>query len=149
MGNLSHEVMCLRFFGDDLDPRKLFRQLGVQASYGWRKGELWSNRGVGDLRTTGGWVLNGDWVRLGDINNQIAGLFQSLAQDLSLWETLTASLYADVFCGLFLEQANGRALLSPVSMKLLSARGLPLSMEIYEREQGRARGLQDWGVERP
>jgi len=23
MGNLSHEVMCLRFFGDDLDPRKL------------------------------------------------------------------------------------------------------------------------------
>jgi hypothetical protein len=146
MDYLGYEVMCLRFFGDDLDPRQLSRQLGVDATHGWRKGELWSNNGVGDLRETGGWILNGDWFRHPDMDAQITELFESLSSDLRLWARLSTLFYAEVFCGLFLVETNGQAMLSPRSMKLLGARELTLNMEIYEREDARARLPKDWGT---
>jgi len=62
MNALRQETACLRFFGDDLDPAVVTDALGVAASHAWKKDELWSNEGVGDLRPTGAWILDGRWV---------------------------------------------------------------------------------------
>jgi hypothetical protein len=134
MNTLRQETACLRFFGDDLDPAVVTDALGVAASHAWKKDELWSNEGVGDLRPTGAWILDGRWVEFPNINDQLHDLFKRLSSDLTRWRRLNTFFYADVFCGMFLAQATGTATLSTATMGLLKERSLDLNLEIYQRE---------------
>ena len=100
----------------------------------WKKGELWSNQGVGDLRSTGAWILNGQWDDHPRIDDQISHLFSCLSKDFTSWKSLGLDFYADVFCGMFLAQATGNARLSANTMGLLKERELTLCIEIYQKE---------------
>jgi len=134
MNKLRQETACLRFFGDGLDPAAVTAALGATPTHAWKKGELWSNEGVGDLRSTGAWILDGRWDEHMRINDQISHLFSSLSKNVAVWKNLNRDFYADVFCGMFLAQATGNAKLSAETMGLLKERDLALRIEIYQKE---------------
>jgi hypothetical protein len=65
------------------------------------------------------------------LNGQVAELFATLTTDLPVWNALSRRFQADVFCGLFLNEANEGIILSPETLTAIGLRGLSLNMDIY------------------
>ena len=68
-----------------------------------------------------------EW-ELGDAIETLLSLFPAAGQP---WDELAAKFELDVFCGLFLHQANRGTELRPHTLDLLAARHITLSLDIY------------------
>lgn len=134
MAELRQAAACLRIFGDDIVPGEISEAFGVAPSKAWKKGELWSNNGQGQLRQSGGWILNSRWDTFDSLNDQIADLLQQVTQDRHVWFETTGRFHVDMFCGLFLDTQSGSSTLCPDTLAQLGARKIVLSFDIYERE---------------
>lgn len=122
--------VTLRFFGDELDPDELSRQLGSQPTLSRRKGDVIT--GQGDRRAeTGSWLLSSERQSKSPLELQIAALFGRLTNDLSVWKQLTGRFYADLFCGLWSEAFNRGTELSPQILRMVADRGLRLGLDVY------------------
>ena len=137
MTELRQAAACLRVFGDDATPCEISQLLGATPSKSWKKGELWSNNGAGQLRDTGGWILNGRWDVFENINDQIVDLLQMLTCNRQVWLDLAERSHIDMYCGLFLDGRSGSSSLCPDTLAHLAARRVVLNLEVYEREAGR------------
>ncbi|WP_454886231.1 DUF4279 domain-containing protein [Sphingomonas oryzagri] len=133
MAALHETTMTLRFFGDDLDPDEVTARLGCLPTFGAKKGGIWiTKRGAEKVARTGFWRIAVENRQPGDLDAQIAELLEQCSDDLSAWTDLTAQFTANVFCGVFMDERNEGASLSPESMRLLGARNLPLWFDIYD-----------------
>jgi hypothetical protein len=129
--NIPRLRVSLRIRGDALDPDFLTQQLGVAPSFSARKGELIARRGTERLQTTGVWTYRLEVSPATELGDAIAHLLAALPEDATLWEEITSSFTADVFCGVFLENDNQSTVIQADVLGTLGRRGLPLSFDLF------------------
>lgn len=135
MAVIGETRLTIRFFGDDLDPEEITARLGCPPSAGAFKGAVTiTQRGNERIARTGFWRLSASDRIPGDLDGQVAELVEKLSDDLSVWKELSQRYKADVFCGLFMRDGNEGIGLSVATMENLSARGLAIGFDIYDRD---------------
>ncbi len=130
-GEIDRVEVSLRISGDAVDPERITRMLGVEATFAARRGEAIDREGVPVVQQTGIWIYalpaSTEW----ELGDAIRTLLDRLPADPSLWESLAAEFDTDVFCGLFLAASNRGTELPLDTMALLVERRLPLGLDIY------------------
>jgi hypothetical protein len=129
--NIPRLRVALRIRGDSLDPDFLTQQLGVAPSFSARKGEVVARRGREQLHTTGVWTYRLEVPSATELGEALSRLMDVLPEDLTLWEEITMSFSADVFCCAFLENDNQSTNIPPEVLLTLGRRGLTLSLDLY------------------
>lgn len=136
MATISKTRLSIRFFGDDLDPHEITARLGRAPSEGASKGGvIVSENGTERIARTGSWRLLAGHRMPGDLDGQVAELIETLNDDLSVWQDLSARFRGDVFCGLFMQESNEGIGLSAATMESLSSRGLAIGFDIYDPDR--------------
>jgi hypothetical protein len=132
MAALSRSVATLRLAGDDLIPDELSRLLGVQPTYGQRKGEVVVLKsGATTTAKFGQWRLEATAKEPEDVNEQIAQLLCQLTQDLEVWHQLARRFRVDLFCGWFMNESNEGVSICAASLRALGERGIELDVDLY------------------
>lgn len=120
----------LRVTGDDLDPERITRMLGVPPTVAARRGEEIDIGGVPVVQRTGVWSYalpaSPEW----ELGDAIDTLLERLPHDPALWESLATRASVAVICGLFIHDADRAADLPPDTLARLSERRLALSLRI-------------------
>lgn len=131
MADLRSSEVCLRFFGDDLDPDRITELLGVLPTVSYRKGEKEiSSRGHELTHFTGCWQLHAGSRSPGMIDEQIREILDQLNPDPEVWKSLS-KFDPDLFCGLFLKNTNGMDSIEVTTLAAIAARGIGISLDIY------------------
>ena len=133
MAAIDESTACLRLIGDDLDPDEITRILGSAPTRSERKGDVTRGQHSGLTRTAkmGSWRLEAPQCQPGDIDGQVARILAMLTADLEEWRALTAKYRVDMFCGLFMKEANEGVTLSPNTTLELGRRGILIGFDIY------------------
>ena len=131
--NIPRLRVSLRIRGDVLDPDFLTQQLGVAPSFGARKGDVTVRRGRERVHTTGVWSYRSEVPAGTELGDAVMHLLAALPQDATLWEEITSSFTADLFCGVFLEDDNQSTVVPPEVLAELGRRGLSLSLDLFRR----------------
>ena len=120
----------LRVTGDDLDPERITRMLGVNPSLAARKGEQIDKSGVPVAQRTGIWSYalpaSPEW----ELGDAIDTLLERLPHDPALWESLAGWATVSVVCGLYIHDVDRVADLAPDTLARLAERRLALSLQI-------------------
>ena len=120
----------LRITGDDLDPDRITRMLGVPPTISARRGEEIDLSGVPVVQPTGVWAYalpaSPEW----ELGDAIDTLLDRLPHDPALWESLASWASGAVICGLFIHDADRAADLAPDTLARLAERRLALSLQI-------------------
>ncbi len=120
----------LRVTGDDLDPERITRMLGVPPTVAARRGEAIDIGGVPIVQRTGVWAYalpaSPEW----ELGDAIDTLLDRLPHDPALWESLATWARVAVICGLFIHDADRAADLAPDTLARLAERRLALSLRI-------------------
>lgn len=134
MVKLSESKVCLRFFGDDLDPAELTRLLGQFPTKSEKIGQIIVGKRSGKERVarTGSWRLDATKQVPGNLDAQIAEILELLTCNADVWQKLTARFKADVFCGLFMAGENEGISLSTITLQRLAKRELKIDFDIYD-----------------
>lgn len=142
-GEVDSCSVCLRVYGDDLDPDTVSVLLGAAPTSACRKGEIRRGKRYDRIEKQGKWLLDQDWVRGVPLDDLINRLLDRLTSDLVVWRELIGRYKVDLFCGLKLELWNRGLGLSPKTLIRVGERGLELGLDIYfagksepEAEQG-------------
>jgi len=137
MARIALSSASLRFFGDDLDPDDLTRRLAGSPTKSARKGDPRISQSSRQyVEKTGSWRLNALDAKPGDLDAQIQWIFASLTPDLSVWDELSTRFRADIFCGLFMDERNEGLEINPETLAAMGARGVTLSLDIYDPIKG-------------
>ena len=138
MAIVDSSVMCLRFFGDDLDPDEITGLLGRKPTSSERKGDVRVGKVTGQrlIARQGGWRLQASDQSGSDLESQLAEILAGMTRDIRVWVDLTSRFEADIFCGLFMKETNEGLAASPQALLLLGERGLKLSLDIYSPTKG-------------
>ena len=120
----------LRVTGDNLDPERITRMLGVAPTAAARRGEAIDIGGVPVVQRTGVWAYalpaSPEW----ELGDAIDTLLDRLPHDPALWESLANWASVAVICGLFIHDADRAADLAPDTLARLAERRLALSLQI-------------------
>ena len=120
----------LRVTGDDLDPERITRMLGVAPTVAARRGDEIDIGGVPVVQRTGVWAYalpaSPEW----ELSDAIDTLLDRLPHDPALWESLASWASVAVICGLFIHDADLAADLAPDTLARLAERRLALSLQI-------------------
>jgi hypothetical protein len=138
-GEVDEYHICLRLFGDDLDPDAISATLGATPTSACRKGDIFRGKVSERVERTGRWLLNLPEKPGEPFEPQIEELLGRLTQDLGVWRALTEKYKVDIFCGVWLRNWNRGMALSPALMQRLAERGLELGLDIYadiDRDDG-------------
>jgi hypothetical protein len=130
-GDVDRCSICLRVFGEDLDPDTVSEMLGAVPTSACRKGDVHRGKQFDRIEKQGKWLMNLDQHRELRLDNLINRLLDQLTDDLSIWHELTLRYEVDLFCGLHLEQWNRGLGLLPSTMLRVGERGLELGLDIY------------------
>ena len=130
-GEIDRVQVSVRISGDTLAPDRITRMLGVQPTFAAGKGEMIDRGGVPVAQRTGMWCFELPASTEWELSDAVRTLLEQLPADPALWESLAAEFKTDVFCGLFLADANRGTELSLETMALLVERRLPLGLDIY------------------
>lgn len=133
-GPIDRNKVCLRVFGDDLDPDIISQMLQHDPSYQIRKGEKIVGRHSRYERISpvGSWQLVSDQSEKVPIEKHIFCLLTRLNKNLEVWEELSQKYSVDLFCGLFLDEAFNRGFsLSPEVSQAVAERKIILDFDIY------------------
>ena len=131
MAELSETVAGLRVIVDDLDPEEVTRLLGRKPDLARRKGEVVLAAGRERVAQTGTWMVNTDSSSPGDLDRQVGALLAGTTDDLAVWRRLADRYRVDVFCGLFMREANEGTTISPRTLQKLGERGIELNLDLY------------------
>jgi len=120
----------LRVSGDDLDPDRVTRMLGVNPTRAARKGDEIDVLGVPTVQRTGLWTwalpASPEW----ELGDAIDTLLERLPHDPALWESLAGWATVAVVCGLYIHDVDRVADLAPDTLARLAERRLALSLQI-------------------
>ena len=120
----------LHVTGDDLDPERITRMLGVPPTVAARRGEEIDIGGVPVVQRTGVWVYalpaSPEW----ELGDAIDTLLERLPADPALWESLAGWAEVAVVCGLYVHGVDRAAALEPDTLARLAERRLSLRLEI-------------------
>ena len=135
-GEIDRVEVSLRVAGDTLDPDRITRMLGVQPSFAARKGDVVERGGAPVTQRVGIWTYKLPHSSEWELGDAIETLLERLPADPALWETLATEFETDVFCGLFLSEANRGTTLRIETMALLAERRLELALDIHGPGRG-------------
>lgn len=130
-GGVDECSVSLRFFGDDLNPDFITKNLDISPTISYRKGDIFRGKTYDRIQTTGSWHYRVSRCADLELEELIDRLFDLLTPDLEVWNELTTKFYADLFCGLWLKRSNGSIDFSPALMMRIAERGLRLDLDIY------------------
>lgn len=120
----------LRVTGDELDPERITRMLGVNPTRAARKGEEVDVGGVPVAQRTGTWSYalpaSPEW----ELGDAIDTLLEQLPHDPALWESLAGWATVAVVCGLYIHGVDRVAALAPDTLARLAERRLALCLQI-------------------
>ena len=134
MGTPQTSAATIGFYGDDLEPSEITRQLDCEPTVGVSKGGTWTtSMGADKIARTGSWRLESRRRSPADLDAQIVELLSAMSDDLEAWKTLAARFRGRVFCGLFLASSNDGLTLRPETLLMIGQRGLLLDLDIYEQ----------------
>jgi hypothetical protein len=119
----------LRIMNDDLDPEEISRQLGIQPTWAWRKGEP---RGARKIPSRIGiWGLSTEVMQSRDIRRHLDWLIdQMIGKEEYLKQLQTQGYRMDVFC-YWLSNGQGGPTVSPKNMKGLANLGIELGFDFW------------------
>ena len=136
MGTPESSAASIGFYGDDLDPSEITRQLGCEPTFGVAKGGTWITAlGAEKLAGTGSWRLVAERLAPADLDAQIGLLLSAMNDDLEAWQSLAGRFRGRVFCGVFLASGNDGLTLRPETLLMIGQRGLVLDLDIYEQSE--------------
>jgi len=98
--------VSLRFFGDALDPDDVTQALGITPTGSYKKGDIFRGKRSDIIRQTGSWRYSVKKCAGVQLEDQINTLLDKCSSDLEVWQRLTKTFKADLFCGLWLKQWN-------------------------------------------
>lgn len=137
MGTPESSAASIGFYGDDLDPSEITRQLGCEPTVGVAKGGTWiTEMGAEKVARTGSWRLVAERRAPADLDGQIRHLFSAINDDFAAWRSLAGRFRGRVFCGVFLASGNDGLTLRPETLRMIGERGLVLDLDIYEQPEG-------------
>jgi uncharacterized protein DUF4279 len=120
----------LRVTGEDLDPERITRMLGVHPTIAARRGEEIDVGGVPVVQRTGVWTYalpaSPEW----ELADAIDTLLERLPHDPALWESLAGWATMAVVWGLFIHDGDRAADVAPDTLARLAERRLALSLQI-------------------
>ena len=132
MAALSKTVASLRILGDALDPEEITAALGKEPDEAARLGDTLRTPSGGErVSRFGVWSVSVEQRIPGDLDAQIAELFEGAIEDIGVWRNITSRFRSNIFCGLFLDEWNEGLSISPTTMKMLGERGILLDLDIY------------------
>lgn len=137
MSIAEHSIVSFRLFGDDLVPGEITELLGCQPTNAYAKGDVRVGSSTGNryVEKTGRWSLAASDRRPEDIPTQIAEILARLTADLGVWGALRSRFTMDFFCGVFMGSSNDGLEFTPELLGQLSARGISLSLDIYDHSE--------------
>jgi len=134
MGIPESSAASIGFFGDDLDPSEITRQLNCEPTVGVAKGGTWTTSiGAEKAARTGSWRLVAQRRSPADLDAQIVELLSVMNDDFEAWRLLAGRFRGRVFCGVFLASFNDGLTLRPETLLMLGQRGLLLDLDIYQQ----------------
>lgn len=132
MSQVHHSVVCLRFFGDDLEPDEITQVLRCAPTAARRTGQVIRYQsGRERVVKCGHWLLDANRAEPEDIDGQVRWLLSQVKSDTDAWKRLTQRFEVDIYCGLFMKGSNGGFSLAPDVLALLGECGIHLGFEIY------------------
>jgi hypothetical protein len=138
--NCAKTSATLRIMGDGLEPALITQQLGIEPSWGWRKGELRPVRIKNSNKTTrqriGIWGLDTDKVvKSRDLRRHIDWILERVNGKAHIFELLKSQGYEmDVYC-IWHSAGQGGPMLSPQNIAGLANLGLELDIELYAADK--------------
>jgi len=119
----------LRIINDNLDPEAISRQLGIQPTWAWRKGEL---RGARKIPSRVGiWGLSTEFMQSRDIRRHLDWLIEQLVGKEEYLKQLQKQGYRmDVFC-YWVSNGQGGPTVSPKNMRGLANLGIELGFDFW------------------
>jgi hypothetical protein len=130
-GEVDSCSVCLRFFGDDLDPNELTHVLGTEPTQSCRKGDVTRRRDSDRIEPSGKWLVQIDHDEEGTLAEKIDRLLNRMTSDLSVWHGLVRRFRADLYCGLHLACWNRGVSLPPRTLQKVAERRLELGLDVY------------------
>lgn len=132
MGEIYETAALVGFYGDDLDPSEITRQLGCEPDVGVSKGGRWvTSMGAEKIAHTGSWRIKVERSLPGDLDGQINDLLDRGIDNTSVWQSIASRFRGRVFCGIFMNSGNEGLSLRPETMRRIAERGLLLDLDIY------------------
>ena len=128
-------ALCLRIYGDDLDPDEITRLMGHAPSRSQRKGQsvLDSSGRVKRVARTGSWLLDRSLDAEATIEEGIESLLDGLPDDEQMWAELRQRFQVDLLCDVFIRGVNQGFTVSPRVLGLLARRGIEFGVDIYSQ----------------
>jgi hypothetical protein len=130
-GEVDSCSVCLRVFGDDLDPDVVSALLGAKPTSECRKGDIHRGKRYDQIEKQGKWLLALDHVPGVPLDDLINRLLDRVTNELAVWRELDERFRVDLFCGLQLELWNRGLVRSPGTLQRVAERGLKLGLDIY------------------
>lgn len=145
-GHPDHATLCLRVYGDSLDPDEVTRLLGCAPTRSQRKGQpVLSESGEPKrIARTSSWLLDQLVSADATIEEAIESFLGSLPPERQAWAALGERYRVDLLCGVFVRGVNQGFELSPRVLELLGQRGITLGVDIFgEPDVGQQRVLNE------
>ena len=130
-GTVDVFSVCLRIWGDDLNPDEISTLMQATPTSAHRKGDIDRSGMYDRIEDVGKWHFDLDRDPSATLNDLVDRLLNSLTADLAIWQALKQRYHLDVFCGLRMEHWNRGTSLLPQTMIRLGERGLELGLDIY------------------
>jgi hypothetical protein len=131
-GPFQRMFFVLEIFGDELDPEKISKALGVRPDQSYKKGDE-RPRGS-QYYKTGAWILKSGEVQIAEDRSgeeRFEDWTSKLPGDADTWRSLKEHYSVTVRLVGYTDQWNADFTISPKTLSHLSDLGLPLTIDPY------------------